>query len=124
MKIYNYSEARQNFSTVLNTALNENKKDLKSPLENIKGIKTNITMDEILKAIKQGREDGEYKKDTIVQRAQNCVLRMAPSGVRHVCEIRRRAPSNPLHGAVIQDPCFLKSAAFFRNVSSGTSLNK
>jgi hypothetical protein len=39
---------------------------LKSPLENIKGIKTNITMDEILKAIKQGREDREYKKDTIV----------------------------------------------------------
>jgi antitoxin (DNA-binding transcriptional repressor) of toxin-antitoxin stability system len=85
MKVYNYSEARQNFSTVLNTALkeeviitrrdgskfkliaiNENKKDLKSPLENIKGIKTNITMDEILKAIQQGREDREYKKDTIL----------------------------------------------------------
>ena len=80
MRIYNYSEARQNFSTVLNTALkeeviimrrdgskfklisiNENKKELKSPLENIKGIKTNITMDEILEAIKQGREDREYK---------------------------------------------------------------
>ncbi|MDR1317718.1 MAG: type II toxin-antitoxin system Phd/YefM family antitoxin [Spirochaetales bacterium] len=82
MKIYNYSEARQNFSTVLNTALKEeviitrrdgskfklisikeNKKELKSPLESIKGIKTNITMDEILEAIKQGREDREYKKD-------------------------------------------------------------
>ena len=80
MRIYNYSEARQNFSTVLNTALkeeviitrkdgskfklisiNEKKKELKSPLENIKGIKTNITMDEILEAIKQGREDREYK---------------------------------------------------------------
>jgi prevent-host-death family protein len=76
MRIHNYSEARQNFSTVLNTALkedviitrkdgskfklisiNENKKELKSPLESIKGIKTNITMDEILEAIKQGRED-------------------------------------------------------------------
>jgi PHD/YefM family antitoxin component YafN of YafNO toxin-antitoxin module len=76
MKVYNYSEARQKFSTVLNTALkeeviitrrdgsrfklisiNENKNDLKSPLENIKGIKTNITMDEILEAIRQGRED-------------------------------------------------------------------
>jgi hypothetical protein len=30
-------------------------------LESIKGIKTNITMDEILEAIKQGREDREYK---------------------------------------------------------------
>jgi PHD/YefM family antitoxin component YafN of YafNO toxin-antitoxin module len=78
MKVYNYSEARQNFSTVLNMALqeeviitrrdgvkfklislNENSKELKSPLENIKGIKTDITMDEILKAIKQGREDRE-----------------------------------------------------------------
>jgi prevent-host-death family protein len=81
MKIYNYSEARQNFSTVLNTALkeeviitrkdgskfklismNENKKELRSPLEDIKGIKTNITMNEILEAIRQGREDREYKK--------------------------------------------------------------
>jgi PHD/YefM family antitoxin component YafN of YafNO toxin-antitoxin module len=80
MRIYNYSEARQKFSTVLNTALkeeviimrrdgskfklisiNENKKELKSPLENIKGIKTNITMDEILEAIKRGRKDREYK---------------------------------------------------------------
>jgi hypothetical protein len=30
-------------------------------LENIKGIKTNITMDEILEAIRQGREEREYK---------------------------------------------------------------
>jgi prevent-host-death family protein len=85
MRIYNYSEARQNFSTVLNTALkeeviitrrdgskfklisiNENKKELKSPLENIKGIKTNITMKEILEAIKQGREDREYKNEKIM----------------------------------------------------------
>jgi prevent-host-death family protein len=80
MRIYNYSEARQNFSTVLNTALkeeviitrrdgskfklisiDENKKELKSPVEGIKGIKTNITMDEILEAIKQGREDRESR---------------------------------------------------------------
>jgi antitoxin (DNA-binding transcriptional repressor) of toxin-antitoxin stability system len=83
MKIYNDSEVRQNFSTVLNTALKEeviitrkdgskfklisikeNKKELKSPLENIKGIKTNITMDEILEAIKQGR-NREDKKEKI-----------------------------------------------------------
>ncbi|MDR0758502.1 MAG: type II toxin-antitoxin system Phd/YefM family antitoxin, partial [Treponema sp.] len=76
MRIYNYSEARQNFSTVLNTALkeeviitrkdgskfklisiNESKKELRSPLENVKGIKTNVTMNEILEAIRQGRED-------------------------------------------------------------------
>ena len=79
MKIYNYSEARQNFSTILNTALkeeviimrrdgskfklisiNERKQETKSPLENIGGIKTNITMGEILSAIKQGREDRAY----------------------------------------------------------------
>ena len=75
MKVYNYSEARQNFSTVLNTALKEeviiarkdgsefklvaingNKRKRKSPLENIKGIKTEITMKDILGAIKEGRE--------------------------------------------------------------------
>jgi prevent-host-death family protein len=75
MRIYNYSEARQNFSTVLNTALkeeviitrkdgskfklisiNENPKKAKSPLEDIKGIKTNITMDDILEAIRDSRE--------------------------------------------------------------------
>jgi prevent-host-death family protein len=81
MKVYSYSDARQNFSTVLNTALgeeviitrkdgskftlisiNENEKELKSPLESIDGIKTNITMNEILEAIKQGRENREYEK--------------------------------------------------------------
>jgi hypothetical protein len=40
---------------------NETKKELVSPLENIKGIKTDISMDEILGAIKQGRDDREYK---------------------------------------------------------------
>jgi hypothetical protein len=33
-------------------SIKENKKELESPLESIKGIKTNITMDEILAAIK------------------------------------------------------------------------
>jgi antitoxin (DNA-binding transcriptional repressor) of toxin-antitoxin stability system len=75
VKVYNYSEARQNFSTVLNTALkeeviisrkdgsqfrlismHENKKRRKSPLEGIKGIKTNISMDDILDAIRESRK--------------------------------------------------------------------
>jgi antitoxin (DNA-binding transcriptional repressor) of toxin-antitoxin stability system len=78
MKIYNYSEARQNFSTVLNTALKEEviiarkdgskfklipingkQKKKKSPLETIKGIKTSatsLTMGDILDAIREGRE--------------------------------------------------------------------
>ena len=75
MKVYNYSEARQNFSTVLNTALKEeviisrkdgskfrlvsmrkNRKKGKSPLEDIKGIITNVTMDDILDAIRESRE--------------------------------------------------------------------
>jgi prevent-host-death family protein len=75
MRIYNYSEARQNFSTVLNTALkeeviitrkdgskfkivsiNENTKKAKSPLEEIKGVKTNVTMDDILEALRDSRE--------------------------------------------------------------------
>jgi hypothetical protein len=76
MKFLNYSEAQQNFSTVLNTAVDDdviitrsdgskfkivfiNKKntDLKSPFEGIKGIQTNVTMKDILEAIKQGREN-------------------------------------------------------------------
>jgi len=78
MRVYNYSEARQNFSTVLNTALkeeviiarkdgskfkltpiHETPKKTKSPLENIEGIKTsatNLTMGDILDAIREGRE--------------------------------------------------------------------
>jgi prevent-host-death family protein len=75
MRIYNYSEARQNFSTVLNTALkeeviitrkdgskfklvsiNENRKKVKSPLEDIKGINVNVTMDDILEVIRESRE--------------------------------------------------------------------
>ena len=75
MKTYNYSEARQNFATVLNTALKEeviisrkdgskfrlismreNKKRGKSPLEDIKGIRANISMDDILDAIRESRK--------------------------------------------------------------------
>jgi hypothetical protein len=75
MKVFNYSEARQNFTTVLNTALKEeviiarkdgsrfklvsiqeNNQKKKSPLENVKGIKTNIVMDDIIDAIRESRE--------------------------------------------------------------------
>jgi PHD/YefM family antitoxin component YafN of YafNO toxin-antitoxin module len=75
MKVYNYSQARQNFATVLNTALKEeviisrkdgskfklvsvqeNKKRGKSPLEDIKAIKANVAMDDILDAIRESRE--------------------------------------------------------------------
>ena len=75
MRVFNYSEARQNFSTLLNTALKEDViirrkdgsrfrlismhgdgKEQESPLENIKGVKTNVTMSDILEAIKDGHE--------------------------------------------------------------------
>jgi PHD/YefM family antitoxin component YafN of YafNO toxin-antitoxin module len=74
MKVYNYSEARQNFTTVLNTALKEDviiarkdgskfklvsiqkNKRKKSPLEDIKGIKTSIGMNDIIDAIRESRE--------------------------------------------------------------------
>ena len=75
MKIYNYSQARQNFASVLNTAIkeeviiarkdgskfkliaiHENKKRGKSPLTEIKGIKTNVTMNDILDSIRESRE--------------------------------------------------------------------
>ena len=75
MKVYNYSEARQNFATVLNTALkeeviisrkdgskfklvsiHEDKKKGKSPLEDIKAIKANVAMHDILEAIRESRE--------------------------------------------------------------------
>jgi hypothetical protein len=74
MKVYNYSEARQNFATVFNTALKEdviikrkdgNKfrlvtihepKKGQSPLETVEGIKTKVTMVDILGAIREGRE--------------------------------------------------------------------
>jgi prevent-host-death family protein len=79
MKIYNYSEARQNFSTVLNTALNEdviitrkdgnkfklvsiNKQNKKSPLD-IEGIDTDITTNEIIDIVRECREGSDYFKD-------------------------------------------------------------
>ncbi|GHU08725.1 hypothetical protein FACS1894151_05140 [Spirochaetia bacterium] len=82
MKIYNYSEARQNFTTVLNTALKEEviiaRKDGsrfkiisiedeenkgRSPLEGIKGVKANITTQELVEIIREGREGSEYIKN-------------------------------------------------------------
>ena len=79
MRIYNYSEARQNFTTVLNTALKEEvvirRKDGsrfkivpmnadngkgKSPLEGIKGIKVDVTTTELLEIIREGREGRDY----------------------------------------------------------------
>jgi len=75
MKVFNYSQARQNFLTVLNTALKEeviiarkdgsrfklvsmceNSRSTKSPLEDIEGIKTSVTMSDILQAIKDNQE--------------------------------------------------------------------
>jgi hypothetical protein len=74
MKVYNYSEAQQNFAVIFNTALKEDviikKKDGnkfrlvsvheqqkgQSPLAAVKGIKANVTMVDILDAIREGRE--------------------------------------------------------------------
>jgi len=80
MKIYNYSQARQNFTSVLNTALKEeveirrkdgarfrivpiigDKKE-QSPLEGIKGIKANVTTRDLLEIIREGREGRDYFK--------------------------------------------------------------
>ncbi len=72
MKIFNYSEARQKLSYVLNLALEEEvfvkrkngtsfkiipieTKNLKSPFD-FKGIKTNIKTEEILNSIRESRE--------------------------------------------------------------------
>ena len=75
MRIFNYSEARQHFTSVLNTALKEEviirRKDGsrfkivpmdtgtekgKSPLEGIEGIKADVTTKELLEVIREGRE--------------------------------------------------------------------
>jgi hypothetical protein len=78
MRTFQYSEARQNFSTVLNTALKEevfitrkdgskfklisvNTKEKKSPLD-VKGIDTDITTKEIIDTIRECREGPEYFK--------------------------------------------------------------
>ncbi len=71
MKVYTYSEARQNLSEVLNISLKEEviikRKDgnifsiipklktRKSPFD-IKGIKTNATTADILNAVRESRE--------------------------------------------------------------------
>lgn len=72
MKVYNYSEARQNFALILNTALKEEviitrkdgskfklisitENESKSPLD-VKGINCKIDTNEILEVIREGRE--------------------------------------------------------------------
>jgi antitoxin Phd len=72
MRVFNYSEARQNFASLLNMALKEDvvitKKDgsrfkiipisntqVKSPFD-VQGIKSNIKTDEILDFIRESRE--------------------------------------------------------------------
>ncbi len=72
MRVFNYSEARQNFASLLNMALKEDviitKKDgsrfkiipisntkVKSPFD-VQGIKSNIKTDEILDFMRESRE--------------------------------------------------------------------
>jgi hypothetical protein len=81
MKIDKDSEARQNFYDGFNTALNEeviiiskdgrqfkilsiseNAANGKSPLEGIKGVMANITTEELVDVIREGREGSEYLK--------------------------------------------------------------
>lgn len=74
MKIYNYSEARQNFATILNTSLNEDviitrkdgskfkitpiiEKKKKSPFD-VEGINSKIKTKEIINIIREFREKG------------------------------------------------------------------
>jgi hypothetical protein len=82
MRIYNYSEARQNFTSVLNASLKEEvvirrkdgskfkivpldvgKKSEKSPLEGIKGIEANVTTSELIEIIREGREGREHFRE-------------------------------------------------------------
>ena len=82
MRVFNYSEARQNFTTVLNTALKEEviirRKDGsrfkivpvdagrekgKSPLEVVKGTKADVSTQELLETIREGREGRNYFKE-------------------------------------------------------------
>jgi antitoxin (DNA-binding transcriptional repressor) of toxin-antitoxin stability system len=71
MRIYSHSEARQKFSNVLDVALKEDvviaRKDgikfrlvpiqkkmrMRSPLESVKGVSANVTMDDILESIRE-----------------------------------------------------------------------
>ena len=82
MRVFNYSEARQNLTTVLNIAMKEeviirrkdgsrfkivpldvSKEKGKSPLEGIQGVKTNVTTQELLDIIREGREGRDYFKE-------------------------------------------------------------
>jgi antitoxin (DNA-binding transcriptional repressor) of toxin-antitoxin stability system len=73
MKIFNYSEARQNFAAILNTSLTEEviitrrdgsrfrivpiiEKNRKSPFE-IEGVKSSVKTSEIISIVRKGRED-------------------------------------------------------------------
>ena len=75
MKVFNYSEARQNFPNMLNTALKEDvvikrrdgskfkivlitERDTKSPFD-VPGIEASISTSEILDIIREGREHGD-----------------------------------------------------------------
>ncbi len=75
MRIFNYSEARQNFSSMLNTALKEEvvikrkdgsrfkvipviEPDTKSPFD-VPGIDVEISTSEIIDVVREGRERGE-----------------------------------------------------------------
>ncbi len=77
MKIYKYSEARQNFLAVLNMSLKEEviitrkdgtrfkiipikDKKKKSPFD-VEGIDTDITTQEIVDIIRDGRENSRHK---------------------------------------------------------------
>jgi antitoxin (DNA-binding transcriptional repressor) of toxin-antitoxin stability system len=72
MRVFNYSEARQNFSSMLNTALREEviitrkdgskfkvvpigDKEPKSPFD-VRGVDSNIRTDEILDIIRESRQ--------------------------------------------------------------------
>ena len=48
--------ARKDGSKFKLISLNENNKKSKSPLENIKGVNTNVSMDDILAAIRESRK--------------------------------------------------------------------
>jgi hypothetical protein len=72
MNVYTYSEARQNFSSVLETAKKsgrvfirrrdgslfklEYSAENKNPFSSVKGIKTDITTKEMLSYIREGRD--------------------------------------------------------------------
>mgnify|MGYP006294877635 CR=1 FL=1 len=69
MKVYTYSEARQNLATILDESMTEDvlirrrsgetfrvtpQKSNKSPFD-VKGLNTDITVDEIVKAVRESR---------------------------------------------------------------------